>query len=171
MFVEKELNKFGSFIVQQSRSNLSKKSGNDTKKLYDSLGYDLNVSKNSFQLDFLMEDYGKFRDLGVKGKSSSAKAPNSPFRFGSKTGKKGGLTNAISSWVKRKNIQFKSRKKGQFMTHKSTAFLIIRSIYQTGTEPTNFFSRPFELGFKKLPKKLVEAYGLDLEQQLKKALL
>ena len=41
-------------------------------------------------LSFEMADYGKFKDRGVRGKSSSAKAPNSPYRFGTGSGKKGG---------------------------------------------------------------------------------
>jgi hypothetical protein len=62
------LNKFAKYVVQQSRSNLTKSGKNVSKELYNSLGYDLNVSKNSFSLSLLMEDYGMFQDKGVKGK-------------------------------------------------------------------------------------------------------
>lgn len=85
------LDNFGSYIVQQSKTNLSKKKKKDTGELYNSISYELNVSKNSFQLSFKMTDYGEFIDLGVKGVSSSFKAPNSPFKFGTGTGMKGGL--------------------------------------------------------------------------------
>lgn len=170
MQLEKELNKFGKFVVQQSKSNLTRKGNRDTSALYNSLSFDLEKDSKGFNISFSMEDYGKFKDLGVQGKSSTTKAPNSPFRFGSGTGKKGGLTNAITSWVKRNQIQFRNRKTGRFITSKSTAFIIIRSIYNTGIKPTNFFTRPFELGFKKLPDEILEAYGLDLEEELKKAL-
>jgi hypothetical protein len=60
------LNKFAKYVVQQSRSNLTKSDKNVSKELYNSLGYDLNVSKNSFSLSILMEDYGVFQDKGVK---------------------------------------------------------------------------------------------------------
>ena len=167
--VKKYLDDFGKYIVQQSRSNLSKKKKKDRGKLYDSLQYDLKVSKNSFQLSVSMEDYGKFVDKGVKGVSSSTKAPNSPFKFGTGTGMKGGLTKGIDGWVKRKGIQFK-KKNGQFMSYDSTAFLIRNSIWNKGLETTNFFERPFELAFKRLPDELIEVYGLEVENLMKYSL-
>ena len=160
------LDKFGKYVVQQSRTNLTKKDKKDKGDLYDSIGYDLQVGKNSFSLSFKMTDYGQFVDKGVKGKTSSNRAPNSPFRFGTGSGKKGGLTNGINGWVKRKRIQFKDKKSGKFMSYDSTAYLIRNSIYNKGLKTTNFFTRPFELAFKKLPDELVEAFALDMENLL-----
>jgi len=100
--VQQELNRFAKYVIQQSRTNLTKSKKNSSKELYNSLDYDLNVSPNSFSMSFLMEDYGIFQDKGVKGKTSSNKAPNSPFKFGSGRGKKGGLTEGIDKWVRRK---------------------------------------------------------------------
>ena len=157
------LNKFAKYVVQQSRSNLTKSDKNVSKELYNSLGYDLNVSKNSFSLSLLMEDYGVFQDKGVKGKTSSSKAPNSPFQFGSGTGKKGGLTNGIDKWVRRRRFQFRD-KKGRFMSYQSTAFLITRSIYNKGIKPSMFFTKPFEKAFKGLNEELIKAYALDVEK-------
>ena len=165
MSVKKEFDKFGKYLVTESRKNLTRKGKRSTGGLYKSLNYKTKINKNSFEFSFYMEDYGDFQDKGVKGKVSSLKAPRSPFKFGSGTGKKGGLTKGINQWVKREGIQFRN-KKGQFITRKSTAFLIIRSIYNTGLKTTNFYSRPFELGFKKLPDEIVEAYALDLEKLL-----
>ena len=157
------LNKFAKYVIQQSRSNLTKSDKNVSKELYNSLDYDLTVSKNSFSLSLLMEDYGIFQDKGVKGKTSSAKAPNSPFQFGSGTGKKGGLTNGIDKWVRRRRFQFRD-KKGKFMSYQSTAFLITRSIYNKGIKPSMFFTKPFEKAFKGLNEELVKAYALDVER-------
>jgi hypothetical protein len=112
-----------------------------------------------------MEDYGDFVDQGVKGTKSSFKAPRSKYRLGTGTGKRGGLTNAIDDLVRRKRIQFRD-KKGRFMSFKSTSFLIRRSIWQKGLETTNFYSRPFELGFNKFTEDIVEAYALELEDFL-----
>ena len=164
------LDKFGKFIVQQSKSNLSKKDKRDTGKLYDSISYTLNASKNSFELSFQMLDYGKYIDQGVKGVSSSAKAPNSPFKFGSGTGFKGGLTNGIDGWVRRKRIQFKNRGNGKFYSYEQTAFLIRNSIWNKGIKTTNFFQRPFELAFQKLPDELIKAYDLELDNLIKYSL-
>ena len=164
--LQEELNKFAKYVIQQSRSNLSKSDKNVSKELYNSLGYNVEVTSKGAELGFSMEQYGEFQDKGVRGKSSSAKAPNSPFRFGSGTGKKGGLTNSIDKWVRRRGIQFKDRKSGRFLSYQSTAFLISRSIYQKGIKPSLFFTKPFVAAFKRLPDELLEAYSIGLEKDL-----
>ena len=126
--VEIELNKFAKGVIKQARTNLTKKDRNVSKELYNSLKSEVKISKNSFELSFYMKDYGKFQDKGVKGKTSTARAPLSEFRFGSGTGKKGGLTSGVFEWVKARRFQFSDKKTGQFMSYKSTAFLITRSI-------------------------------------------
>jgi len=158
---------FIKYVVQQSKSNLTKKDKNVNKQLYNSINGKASVKKNSIEAYFEMEQYGMFQDKGVKGKLSSSKAPNSPFRFGSGTGQKGGLTKGIENWVIKRRLQFKDRQTGKFLTYKQTANLITRSVYSTGIKPSEFFSRPFELAFKKLPDDLIEAYGLDVETFLK----
>ena len=167
--VEEVLDDFGRYLVKESRKNLTRKGKRDTSNLYKSLDFESNVFPNSFQFTFGMEDYGEFVDQGVKGTKSSAKAPTSRFRFGTGTGKRGGLTRAIDKMVKRKNIRFRDAK-GRFITHRSTAFLIRRSIWEKGLETTRFYSRPFELAFKRLPDDIVEAYGLEVEEFLKQSL-
>lgn len=164
--LQNELNKFAKYVIQQSRSNLSKSDKNVSKELYNSLGYNVEVTDKGAELGFSMEQYGEFQDKGVRGKSSSVKAPNSPFRFGSGTGKKGGLTNSIDKWVRRRGIQFKDRKSGRFLSYQSTAFLISRSIYQKGIKPSLFFTKPFVAAFKRLPDELIEAYSIGLEKDL-----
>ena len=165
--VKDELNRFAKYVISQSRANLTRGKKNSSKDLYNSLDSEVKVSKNSFELSFLMEDYGVFQDKGVKGKSSSAKAPNSPFKFGTGTGRKGGLSEGINKWVKRKRFQFRDKKSGKFLSYDSTAFLISRSIYHKGIAPSLFFTKPFEKAFKNLNKDLVEAYKLDVEQLMK----
>lgn len=170
MLVRNELDAFGKYVVKQSRANLTRKKKKDTGELYKSIDYDLFVSKTeaSFSLSFKMVDYGDFIDKGVKGVASSTKAPNSPYKFGTGSGKKGGLTNGIDNWVSRKRIQFQDRQSGKFMSYKQTAFLIRRSIWFKGIETTNFFSKPLEDAFKRLPDALVEAFGLEVDNILSK---
>ena len=168
--VEKELKNFAKYVVTKARVNLRGSDKNSSGKLAKSLDSDVKVSKNSFQLAFMMEDYGVFQDKGVRGKSSSAKAPNSPFKFGSGTGKKGGLSEGINKWVKRKRFQFRDKKSGRFLSYDSTAFLISRSIYHKGIAPSLFFTKPFEKAFKGLNKDLVEAYKLDVEALMKNSI-
>jgi hypothetical protein len=57
------LNKFAKVCyTTKQKAILSKSKKNFSKQLYNSLDYDLNVSKNSFSLSILMEDYGLFQD-------------------------------------------------------------------------------------------------------------
>jgi hypothetical protein len=72
--INKELNRFAKYVISQSRANLTraKKGGGS---LYKSLDSNVKVSKNSFELSFLMEDYGIFQDKGVKGKAPSKVSP------------------------------------------------------------------------------------------------
>jgi len=50
------LNKFGKYLVTEARKNLTRKNKNNTKKLYDSLRYEVNVMPNSMNFDFFMEE-------------------------------------------------------------------------------------------------------------------
>jgi hypothetical protein len=161
------LEAFNKYVIQQARTNLTKKDKNVSKKLYDSLKSKTKVNPNSIENYIEMEEYGQYLDLGVKGKVSGQRAPNSPFKYGSGTGRKGGLTEGIRGWVKARRFQFRNKENGKFMSFEQTAQLITRSIYLKGTKPTLFFSKPFEKGFERLPDELIEAYGLDLESFIK----
>ena len=166
MSVEDGLKHFAKTVIKEARTALTKQDRNVSRDLYDSLKSELKINKNSFELSFYMKDYGKFQDKGVKGKTSSFKAPQSPFKFGSGTGKKGGLTDGILEWVTKRRFQFREKETGRFMSYKSTAFLITRSIYHKGLKPTNFFTKPFERAFEKLPDELLEKYGLQVDKLL-----
>lgn len=168
------LNKFAKYVIQQSKSNLTRQGKRNQGDLYNSLGSQIEVGKNSFRLTFLMEDYGTFVDKGVKGKTSSTRAPKSPYKFGSGTGGTGGLTKGIDKWVKQKRIQFKQKEgkgvKGQFLSYNQTSFLIRRAIWNKGIKSSLFFTKPFEAAFKNLPDEIVEAFGLDIENLMKHSL-
>lgn len=163
--VQIALNEFRDYVIKQSRSNLTRQKKNVDRKLYNSLKGSARALPNSIEVFFTMEEYGQYQDKGIKGKTSANKAPNSPFKFGSGTGRKGGLTESINKWVKKRRIQFKNKDNGQFMSYDSTAWLITRSIYHKGIKPSLFFTKPFEKAFSKLPDILVKRYGLDVEQQ------
>lgn len=162
--VQKALERFRNHVVSVSKRNLTNGRKNVSKKLYNSIKGDVKAMPNSFSLQFSMEDYGAYQDLGVKGKTSSAKAPNSPFKFGSGTGKKGGLTEGIKEWVRKRRFQFKDKKTGRFLSYESTAFLITRGIYNKGIRPSMFFTKPFEAAYKNLPNELVESFALDAQK-------
>jgi hypothetical protein len=155
---EKYLNNFAKYVIQQSRSNLTKGNKNVNKNLYNSLDKEIEVGSNSFRLAFLMEDYGAFQDKGVSG---TEKKYNTPFSYKSKKPP----LKPITDWVKNRRFQFK-QKNGKFMSYQSTAFLVRNSIFKKGIKPSLFFTKPFEKAFERLPDELVEAYGLDVEQFL-----
>jgi hypothetical protein len=162
--VDDLIKKFRSYVIQQARSNLTKGGKNVSSKLYNSLQSEVLKEDNYSLINFSMEDYGAYQDLGVKGKSSSSKAPNSPFKFGSGKGRKGGLTEGIDKWVRNRGIQFRDKETGKFLSYQSTAFIITRSIYQTGIRPSLFFTKPFEVAKDRyLGKELIKAFKADIE--------
>ena len=162
--VEQVLRRFRDYVIQQSRSNLSKSDKNVSKELYNSLKGEILTENNYSIVGFSMAEYGQFQDQGVRGKTSSAKAPNSPFKFGTGSGKKGGLTKSIDKWVRARGFQFRDKKSGKFLSYEQTGFLISRSIFQKGIKPSLFFTKPFEAGYKKyIDTDLMKAFGQDID--------
>lgn len=163
------LEKFAKRVIQQSRTRLTKGKMNVDKKLYNSLKYDLKVYPTAFMLQFLMEDYGAFVDEGVKGTKSSAKAPNSKFRYKESSNLVGleAATGVFGKWAKKKGFRLRGPK-GKFAkgTYKRMGFILAQSIKKKGIKATHFFSRSFEQTYDKLPKELIDAYKLDLEEFL-----
>lgn len=162
--VDDLIKKFRSYVIQQARSNLTKGGKNVSSKLYNSINSEVLKEDNYSLINFSMEDYGAYQDQGVQGKRSSAKAPNSPFKFGSGKGIEGGLTEGIDKWVRNRGIQFRDKETGKFLSYQSTAFIITRSIYQTGIRPSLFFTKPFEVAKDRyLGKELIKAFKADIE--------
>lgn len=141
---KKALDKFGKYLVKESRKNLTRKKKNVTNSLYESLDFDVKAMPNSFEFDFLMNEYGEWVDKGRKA------GKNPPF-------------SAIRKWVEDRRIQFRSNK-GKFQTYDQTAWAIVKSIGKKGIPASNFYSRPFNLGYAKLPNEIVEAYALDMQE-------
>ena len=165
--VDEILNKYGKYVVQQSKSNLTKdkKGGGD---LYNSVSYKIDKSQDDFLLNFLMEDYGAFVDRLKISKTSTypqTSAALSKFQYGSGTGLKGGLTKGINAWLKKKRFQFRD-KKGRFMSYDTMTYLIARSIYNKGLKANLFFTKPFEAGLKRLPDDLIKGFALDIEDAI-----
>lgn len=155
--VQKELNRFAKYVVTQSRSNLTRQKKNASKQLWQSIDYDLKVSKNSFQLEFLMEDYGIFQDKGVSG---TEKKYNTPFKYTNKMPP----PSKMDKWIVKRNLKGVRDKNGKFISRKSLQFMIARSIYKKGIKPSLFFTKPFEKAFKNINEDLIEAYKLDVQK-------
>lgn len=152
------LSKFAREVVKQSRANLTRGKKNVNSKLYKSIGYNLKVSKRSFSLGFEMEDYGAYQDQGVSGKKRKR---NTPFSFKSKMPPR----EPILRWINSKKMRLRDENTGRFKKggQNSLAYLIQRSIYNKGIKPSLFFTTPFVKHFNNLPKEIVDAFALDLQ--------
>jgi hypothetical protein len=154
--VQKLLDDFRDKVIAEAKQGLPR----DTGELAKSLKSYVKASKNSIQITFQMKSYGWFQDRGVKGVASGESL--SDYKFG--TGKKdGGLTRGINKWVQRKQIQFRNKETGQFMSYEQTARTIIRSIWMKGIKPSMWFTKPFEKYYRKLPNEVTKKYVKDLE--------
>jgi len=152
------LNEFGKYVVQQSRSNLTKGKKNSSKRLYDSIGYTIVNENGKLSIEFEMEDYGEFQDKGVSGKKRKY---NTPYSYKDKMPP----PSALDKWIVRKGLKGTRDEKGKFISRKSLQFMIARSIYNNGIKPSLFFTKPFEKAFERLPKELIDKFVLDIEKE------
>ena len=153
------LNNFAKYVIKQARTNLTKSKKNSSKKLYDSLDYNINVSKDSISVIFEMEDYGQFQDQGVSGKKTKY---NTPFSYKSKMPP----AKSFSQWVIRKGLKGTRDKQGRFIPRKSLQYLIARSVFTKGIKRSMFFTKPFNVGFERLPKELQRKFGIDIQNSI-----
>jgi hypothetical protein len=150
---KKALEKYAKYVIQQSRSNLTKKKNNASKQLYNSLEYRIQGDK----ISFLSEDYGQFIDKGVKGsKSTYPESSASPFKYTTKQPP----SKVFDKWSIRKGIAPRD-KQGKFVSRQSLNFLIARSIKNKGIRATLFFTKPFERGLDLYGDEIVAGYLED----------
>tara|TARA_R100001443_G_scaffold21554_1_gene33815 strand:+ start:409 stop:909 length:501 start_codon:yes stop_codon:yes gene_type:complete len=152
------LNSFAKYVIQQSRSNLSKDKKNVSKKLYESLDYEIISDRTGFILEFIMEEYGAYQDQGVSG---TKKKYDTPFKY---TNKKP-PAKAFDKWSVRKGIAPRDEG-GKFTKRKGLSFAIAKTIFEQGIRPSLFFTKPFEKRFETLPKELITAFVNDVEKTI-----
>ena len=169
------MQKMGGNVVTEGKAILKRKkkttSGN---KLYNEYDYLVTATKSSVTLEFEFggaEDYWAFVDEGVKGAGSfvgsgKMRGQGSPFKFSTKMPPRG----AIDRWIVGKPLRAARDKSGRFISRKSLAFLIQRSIFQRGLERTQFFSKPFTQQLEKQTENITKAFANDLELALDKTL-
>jgi hypothetical protein len=154
--VRKELEKFKNAVIKESRNNLKNMRKDTFGKLSKSLRGQVKVSKNSFEFDFMMEEYGIYQDKGVSG---IKKKYNTPHKYTNKMPP----TKALDKWIVKKGIAPRDDK-GKFTSREGLKFAIARKIYINGIKPSLFFTKPFEKYYKRLPSQLITKYGLDLDK-------
>jgi hypothetical protein len=154
--VEAVLKRFRDYVIQQSRSNLSKGNKNSSKALYNSIDGEV-VTQNNFTIvGFTMLDYGHYQDKGVSGK---LKKYNTPYSYKDKMPP----AKAFDKWMVKKGIAPRNAK-GEFQSRQSLQYAIARSVFLNGIKPSLFFTKPFEAGYKKyIDTDLIKAFGQDVE--------
>ena len=163
--LQTELQSFGKYVVQQSRSNLTKQKHNVSKELYNSIHYKLEEKNGNFDLAFIMDEYGTFLDKGVKGanpslvKGGKQKGGNSPYSFRNKRPP----MQPIADWAKKRNIRLRD-KEGKFKkgNYRTIGFILQRSIFAQGIKPSMFFTKPFLAAFDRYPELLSKAFAQDI---------
>ena len=118
------LNKFGKYVIQQARTNLTKRKMNVSKSLYNSLDYKMFKGSNAIGINFIMDDYGKFQDKGVSG---TKKKYNTPYSYTTKMPP----PSAFSQWVVRKGLEgTRDKKTGKFLSRKSLQYAVAKNIFK-----------------------------------------
>ena len=152
------LNSFAKYVIQQSRSNLSKDKKNVSKALYNSLDYKIISDNSGFILQFLMEEYGAYQDQGVSG---TKRKYDTPFKYTNKRPP----AKAFDKWTVRKGIAPRDEG-GKFTKRKGLSFAIAKTIFEQGIRPSLFFTKPFEKRFETLPNELIAAFVNDAEKTI-----
>ena len=159
---KKVLQDYAKYVIQQSKSNLTKGRKNVDRSLYNSLKYDITETEDALLLEFEMNDYGEFQDKGIKGsKSTYSESRNSPYKYISKRPP----LEPIIEWAKKRKIRFRDEK-GRYKegNYKSIGFVLQRSIFQKGIKGSQFFTKPFEKGQERLDPELIKALEIDIEK-------
>ncbi len=171
---EKVLNLFAKKVIKDAQGELSRQGKNTSGELSQSLDYTITKNQNGgLSLEFIGSNYAKFVDQGMQGKRSSAKAPLSPYRFGSgsASGSWKSFTASLDKWIVKKGLAGIRDEQGRFVSRKSLRFLIQRSIYLYGVKPSFFFSNPIQANKIALTKEVALAYvsdSIDFLEQMNK---
>ena len=168
------LQKLGTNVVKEGRSILKrKKKTTSPNTLFNEFDYLVTNTGETVTLEFVFgkaEDYWQFVDEGVKGVggfkgSGRARGQGSPFKFSNKMPPR----RAIDKWIVTKPLKAGRDERGRFVSRKSLAFLIQRSIFQRGLERTQFFSRPFTEQLNKQTDNITKAFADDIDIALEQA--
>ena len=166
--IERYLESFGKQVVKESRGLLQKEKGSTS--LGNSIRFTVTKEEGGFSTKFYMEDYGQFLDKGVSGNKVKQSYINYDGKKKSSPGK--GYTTAhpptgiLEKWIKRKGLKGRNKKSGRFITNKSFAFAIAKSIQKKGIKSLSFFQKPFGLEFKKLEKDFLKILSKDIRSNL-----
>ena len=180
--IERYLDSFGKNVVAVAQANLSKDKGNTA--LGQSIKFQVAPDDKGFSVNFYMEDYGTFLDKGVSGNEKTQSftdykgmTKSSPYKYTTKQPPTGILEKWIAtkglkgrkSLIKHRKGDAKKKKikgAGQFITNKSFAFAIAKTIKRKGIKSLSFFQEPLGLYYGILKKELLTEVKMDIENYL-----
>ena len=163
--VEHEMNTYGEEVTRRARLILEEAGKNSTGNLSASIEHEVRVSEDGASVvwPMLTAPYWIYVEKGVRGAINDSKAPDSPFKFGSGSGPKGGLRPAIRQWITDKPIgQWRDLKTGRFMSYDGMARRISRAVYLNGIAPTPFLRPTLNELFSRYKATLERAYTSDI---------
>ena len=168
--IEKYLESFGRYVVQQSRTNLTKGKKNVTKDLYNSIKFNVTPTNKGYNISFSMDSYGEFVDKGVSGNKKiqefttfDGRKVASPFKYTSEQPP----AKPLAKWVSMRGIKGRDKKTGRYITNMSLAFLIAKKIKRDGIKSLSFFQRPLGLGLNRLPNDMILGLKEEILNNLK----
>lgn len=188
--IERYLESVGKRFVKRAKKNLRNakpypKGGGNLEKSIKAI---VKPTANGYSLQFLMADYGTFVDKGVKGAggtikngkyegtwggkrffiNTKGKRQLSPYKYGTGTGAKGGLTRGIASFIRKKNLQPRDAQ-GKFLSPKGLNYLIRRNIWIRGIKGISFFQKPLGIAIQEIQDSgMFDAIELDILEGLTK---
>jgi len=164
--VKKVLAQFVDRVIKDSQANLDKggrfgqyNASFNLRQTIKPLPQDL--PNGGYMIEIEMADYWKFLNEGVLGKKSGAKAQGSPFQYG----KNAPIPTraGIEKWIQDKSIV-----PDDGGSRKGLAYVIRRSIIDTGTPRTLFFDKALpESLMKALTEDVAEAFGKSISISIK----
>lgn len=179
---------FANGLLKDLQENLVNSDSMASGNLYQSISFEpLHITKTGIMFELIMDSYYKYVDKGVKGKDSSAKAPNSPYQYKDKRPPTGPIKEWLRtkgykpkeefitasqqkrltelSGIKRKKSVLRTKLKKQTMDEIMTSFAIATAlnIQKNGIKATNFYSDVInEERFDKFRKEIAEAFKQDI---------
>ena len=74
----------------------------------------------------------------------------------------------LADWAKKRNIRLRD-KKGRFKkgNYRTIGFILQKSIFAQGIKPTMFFTKPFEVAFKRYKKGIKKSLMQDIIDLIK----
>jgi hypothetical protein len=181
--IQNYLDSFGQSVISQAKINLGL-AGKGGGELENSIRFEVLRTDEGISIEFYMADYGTFVDKGVSGNRKNqsftdwkGETKSSPYKYTTRQPPLG----ILELWVKKKGLRgrkalIKHRKEGdkkkkikgagQFITHKSFAFAIAKSIKRKGIKSISFFQEPFGLGMQTFNPDFLNALIEDIVAHL-----